>query len=146
MAFKFKFDEDHCTGCKSCVVACKDKYDLGVNMNYRKVNCQESGAFPHVKVNWSTTSCEHCDNPECVSACPTGACYKREEDGIVLIDSEVCIGCKMCMEACPYDSPIYNAETNKCEKCDGCIDLVLQGKKPYCVQVCNSRVLDFINE
>lgn len=146
MTYKFIIDEDYCTGCSSCVIACKDKYDLEVGMNFRKVLKEEKWVFPHTKVKWSTISCNHCKNPECVKACPTGAIYKREEDGIVLIEEKDCIGCQMCIEACPYNSPQYNKETNKCEKCDACIDLLKEGKKPYCVQVCNSRVLDFIEE
>ena len=146
MAYKFVIDDNFCTGCASCAIACKDKYDLKVGMNYRKIISEESGTFPNVSVKWSTVACKHCKDPECIKACPADAIYKREEDGIVLIDKEACIGCKMCIEACPYDAPQFNDETEKCEKCDGCIDLLKEGKKPYCVQVCNSRVLDFIEE
>ena len=146
MAYKFEIDEDFCTGCSACVVACKDKNGSPVGVNYRKVSCIESGSFPNVKVAWTSQACRHCDDPECVEACPVNACYKREEDGIVLIDEELCIGCKMCMEACPYDAISYNEETEKAEKCNACLDLIKEGKKPYCVQAANSRVLDFVEK
>jgi anaerobic dimethyl sulfoxide reductase subunit B (iron-sulfur subunit) len=87
-------------------------------------------------------SCNHCADPACLPSCPTGAIFKRKKDGIVDIDSTLCIGCRRCEAACPYGAPQYDAESNTVKKCNMCVDEIDAGRKPYCVAGCMMRVLD----
>ncbi len=147
----FVVEQNVCMGCKACQVACKDKYDLDVGTLYRTVTPTEGGSFTEegqalnndVYSYWTTLACNHCEKPVCVDVCPTGAMYKREEDGIVLINREECIGCGACRDACPYDAPVLDEEAKKMEKCDFCVDLVIQGGTPACVGSCPVRALHF---
>lgn len=84
--------------------------------------------------------CEHCLNPSCVSACPSGAMYKREEDGIVLVDQDSCRGWRQCVSACPYKKVYFNHKTNKAEKCTLCYPLIEQGKPTICSETCVGRL------
>ena len=102
MALGFYFDQTRCIGCKACQVACKDKNRLDVGANFREIKDFEVGEFPSVKTYSLTLSCQHCNNPACVEACPVGAMYKAN-DGTVLHDASLCVGCKACINACPYD-------------------------------------------
>lgn len=84
----------------------------------------------------------HCDDPACTKVCPSGAMHKRE-DGFVVVDEDVCIGCRYCHMACPYGAPQYNAEKGHMTKCDGCYSRVAEGKQPICVESCPLRALEF---
>ncbi|MEO6943017.1 MAG: nitrate reductase subunit beta [Terrimesophilobacter sp.] len=101
----------------------------------------------HVKMEFENTFmfylpriCEHCLNPSCVAACPSGAIYKREEDGIVLVDQDDCRGWRMCVSACPYKKVYFNHKTNKAEKCTLCYPLIEQGKPTICSETCVGRL------
>jgi nitrate reductase beta subunit len=101
----------------------------------------------HVKLEFENTFmfylpriCEHCLNPSCVSACPSGAMYKREEDGIVLVDQDSCRGWRMCVSACPYKKVYFNHKTGKAEKCTLCYPLLEQGKPTICSETCVGRL------
>jgi len=87
--------------------------------------------------------CFHCEKPWCVAACPTGAMQKREKDGIVFVESSLCVGCKSCIIACPWGTPQWNPMTGKAAKCDYCLDRVDAGLKPACVTKCLTQCLDF---
>lgn len=146
----FYIEQDKCTGCKACQMACKDKNDLEVGQLWREVLEMEEGGFSDkdtnendLKVTYFTLSCNHCLKPACVEACPTGAMTKREEDGVVYVNLEECIGCKACEAACPYDSPVYNPEMEKMGKCDMCMDLIDRGQDPVCVGACPVRALHY---
>lgn len=147
----FYFQQNYCVGCNTCQIACKDKNDLPVGQNFRKVYEVAGGNFiqrgkaiiPNIYAFWITVSCNHCLNPTCIKSCPTGALVKREVDGIVYIEKEKCIGCKSCIKACPYEAPQYNPEEKKVNKCDFCMDLLEQGKDPTCVSSCPMRALSF---
>jgi len=85
--------------------------------------------------------CNHCANPACLQACPNDAIYKREQDGIVVINQELCKGNKACVKSCPYAKPYYNAETRKSNKCIGCFPRIEKGVAPACVAQCVGRAM-----
>ncbi|QCJ40921.1 dimethylsulfoxide reductase subunit B [Bacillus sp. S3] len=132
-----------CIGCKTCVIACKDKSNLEVGRNFRRVYDFQEGTFPNVSMYHLSISCNHCDEPGCVKGCPTGAAYKRTEDGVVLIDQEKCMGCRYCEWNCPYGAPQYNKELGMMTKCDTCMDLRKKGEEPVCVTSCPMRAIEF---
>ena len=149
--FGFFFDASACSGCKTCQVACQDKNDLPPGIRYRRVyeiaggtwKQTEEKAWEHDLVVYNISmACNHCENPACVSACPTRALH-TETDGMVLIDPDKCVGCHYCEWACPYGAPQYNASAGKMQKCDLCRDYVLEGKQPACVTSCPMRALEF---
>ena len=118
-------DLDSCIGCHSCAVVCKQENGVGL------------GTYPDLEMYYLPVACQHCDNPECVSVCPTGASYKRE-DGVVLVDHSKCIGCQYCVMACPYGVRAYDEGKDKgvIEKCTMCAHLIDKGEKPACVKHC----------
>lgn len=136
----FHIDMTTCIGCKTCHVACKDKNDLKTGANLRQVRCFEGGKYPNPWMFNLSMSCNHCAEPKCMSNCPTGAIYKRE-DGIVAHNLEKCIGCKYCTWSCPYGAPQYDEEKGKARKCDMCADLIDKGLNPVCVNSCVMRAL-----
>lgn len=129
-------DVRKCIGCQSCTVACKAEHDVPTGVNRCHVEYVEKGVYPDVDRSFLPRLCNHCSVPQCVSVCPTGATYKRPEDGIVIIDSGVCIGCKYCVQACPYDARFLNPHTGFADKCDFCIHRVSKGIAPACVETC----------
>lgn len=138
----FYFDNSVCTGCRTCQVACKDKNRLDVGTIFRRVQSYESGSYPDAKIYHYSGSCNHCENPACVAICPTGAMYKAE-DGTVIHDDAMCIGCQSCAEACPYSVPQYIEEKGIVGKCDACAYLRAKGENPACVDACLMRCLEF---
>ncbi len=100
--YTMAIDLDSCIGCHSCAVVCKQENNVGLGTFYSKVlTIGPSGTYPDLEMYYLPVACQHCDNPQCVTVCPTGASYKRE-DGIVLVDHSKCIGCQYCVMACPY--------------------------------------------
>lgn len=131
-----------CIGCRACEMACKDKNGLAPGPRFRRVQYIEGGVFPDVFAFKINMSCNHCAEPACLPACPTGAIWKREDNGVVDIDSTLCIGCRKCEATCPFGAPQYDPEENVVKKCNMCIDELEAGRKPYCVAACMMRVLD----
>lgn len=147
MQLGFYFDQTRCTGCFTCVVACKDWHDVPAGpASWMKVTAIEKGKYPDLSVAYLTTACYHCLEPRCVPACPVNAISKRPQDGIVTVDREACLGaasCQLCLEACPYAVPQFGAEENaKMQKCDLCLERWPEGRKPICVEACPMRALD----
>lgn len=138
----FYFDADNCIGCHSCQVACKDVNRLGVGVDLRHVSSYCAGAFPNVHMYHMSISCNHCEKPVCFVQCATGAISKGE-DGLVIVDEELCIGCGSCVAACPYGQPVVLPEKSVAIKCDGCAKLREAGEQPACVASCPQRVLEF---
>ena len=136
-------DARRCYGVHACTVACKAEYKVPLGENRSWVEEIEKGTYPHVSRSFLPRLCNHCDEPACVSVCPTGATWKRDEDGIVVIDKNICIGCKYCVQACPYDMRFVNEDTGTADKCDFCIHRVSQGLNPACVEACPSRARIF---
>lgn len=147
----FYIDQDICVGCYTCQITCKDKNDLQVGQNWRRVTEIADGGFSvegnvirhNVRAFYTSISCNHCTDPLCVKNCPTGALYKREKDGLVLHDRDKCIGCRYCAWSCPYGAPQFNPELGKMGKCNACVDLLEKGEQPACVSACPSRALKF---
>ena len=141
-------DLNRCIGCLVCSVACKMEHNVPIGSFYNKVlrigpNPRYEGAqFPDVEMYFLPLMCQHCSVPDCISACPSEAIHKTA-GGAVLIDRAACDGCKLCIDACPYDVCYYNERQNVVEKCDMCNHLVVQGKDPTCVSQCAGRALAF---
>ena len=146
--YGFFVDSRRCVKCWACEVACQQWHEIkAATVHRREVREEVEGTFPNVKRTFTSLSCMHCENPACVENCPVGAIYKREEDGLVVGDSSVCIGCKTCEKACPFGVPQYleiEGEGFKMDKCDGCLS---QGRAadetPRCVNTCPTKALHF---
>lgn len=148
-------DTTRCMGCQTCVVSCKisnqvpgDVYWSRVVSNNSDAFDRPAGVFPDVKLSYRPELCNHCSNPACVAACPTGAMHKREEDGVVLVDDEVCIGCGTCVSTCPYQMPKLDEEKGVSTKCTMCYDRLNAGLEPWCVQACpaEARIVGDLND
>lgn len=131
-----------CIGCRACEIACKDKNGLAPGPRFRRVMYVEGGTFPEVYAYKVNMSCNHCAEAACLPTCPTGAIWKRPDNGVVDIDSSLCIGCRKCEAACPYGAPQWDPQEHVIKKCNMCIDELEAGRKPYCVAACMMRVLD----
>ena len=142
MQLGFIHNNVDCIGCRACEIACKDKNGLAPGPRFRRVQYVEGGTFPDVYAYKVNMSCNHCAEPACLPTCPTGAIFKRKKDGIVDIDSTLCIGCRRCEAACPYGAPQFDVEAQVVKKCNMCVDEIDAGRRPYCVMACMMRVLD----
>lgn len=140
----FRLDMTSCIGCRTCQIACKDKYDLEKGTFFRKVMSFETGVFPDARIYHYSASCNHCENPKCVEGCPTGAMH-ISYDGTVQHDDTKCIGCKYCVWNCPYGVPQYVEKTGMVDKCNMCQDLQDKGQNPACIDACVMRCLEIVD-
>ena len=138
--YGFIIDNRKCIGCHACTVACKSEHEVPVGVNRTYVKQVEKGTFPESKRLFSVMRCNHCTNAPCVTICPTEALFIRE-DGIVDFDNDRCIGCKSCMQACPYDALYIDPETKTAAKCNYCAHRVDVGLEPACVIVCPEHAI-----
>jgi len=146
----FYFDQSVCTGCKACQVACKDKHDLPEGVTWRRVVEYTGGSWqqdgdtmtPNVFSYYTSIACNHCEDPICVSVCPTTAMHITDE-GTVDVNPDICVGCRYCEWACPYSAPQYDPERGYMTKCDLCSDYRAEDMNPACVDACPSRALDW---
>lgn len=153
MQYGFYHNNNECIGCKTCIIACKDKNDLPVGEKFRRVydigggswEVDANGAYiaKDVFAYSASVACMHCAAPACVAVCPTGAMTKDAETGIVSNDQDVCIGCGSCANACPYSAPYVSTITKTSRKCDLCRDLIAKGETPVCVASCPLRCLNY---
>lgn len=140
--YGFFYDESRCVDCRACSISCRDWNGLEPgDVKYLRRFTWEEGVFPELSVHSLFVPCYHCEKPACVNACPTGACFKEDKYGAVLVDKESCIGCEACYEACPYGCPRFR--DNVMKKCTMCIDRLENGDMPACVNSCIVRALDF---
>lgn len=133
--FGFAIDNRACIGCHACTVACKAEHEVPIGVNRTWVKYIEKGDFPNTRRHFSVQRCNHCADAPCVEICPVTSLFTRP-DGIVDFDSDRCIGCKSCMQACPYDALYLDPATNTAAKCNYCTHRVDNGYEPACVVVC----------
>lgn len=136
-------DVSRCIGCYSCTVGCKNwnRIEPGDPERIRIIDVT-SGEYPHVSKWILPLTCMHCDHPPCVSVCRFGASYKRE-DGIVAIHPDRCVGCRLCVFACPYGARKMKQTRNVADGCNLCAEDIDEGKIPYCVESCPTEALIF---
>ena len=161
-SFVMVIDLSRCKNLKKCQSACNHAHHIHPGQNWIKIHPMQDSE--HTASYWQPTTCMHCDEPPCVKVCPVDATFKRQ-DGIVLIDSDRCVGCRFCMAACPYSTRVFNWEEPQipqevatqhysCEssvpqkigtvgKCDFCPDMVRKGELPHCVSACPNGVFFF---
>jgi len=137
----FYLDLTRCTSCYACVVACKAHHASSEQKIYwRKVFTLEAGTHPNVLVANISLSCLHCSAPACREVCPTRAIFKRKKDGLVIVNQNFCIGCRMCFLVCPFGIPEFG-EDGKMQKCNFCLERWEKGLDPACVNVCPTKAL-----
>jgi Fe-S-cluster-containing dehydrogenase component/formate-dependent nitrite reductase membrane component NrfD len=140
MRYGFVIDQDRCIGCHACTVACKEEHQVPVGVFRTWVKHIEKGEFPHTSRHFGVMRCNHCDDSPCTEICPTSALYRRD-DGIVDFDNRRCIGCKACMQACPYDALYIDPNNNTAAKCNFCAHRVEMSLEPACVIVCPTQAI-----
>jgi len=129
-----------CIGCHTCSVACKSENHVPLGGWRTWVKQVERGEYPRVMGTFLPLLCNNCDNPPCVHVCPVQASYRRP-DGIVMVNPHRCIGCRMCMSACPYDMRYVNPLMPIVQKCHFCAHRLDKGLKPACVEACPTLAL-----
>jgi molybdopterin-containing oxidoreductase family iron-sulfur binding subunit len=162
----FVIDLARCMGCHTCALTCKIENNLPKQGWWNRILTEgggyqdtPAGVYPNLTMTYIPLACQHCENPACVRVCPVGATYKREEDGVVFQDYDKCIGCRMCMAACPYtgvrsynwEEPAYYYDfalggtgipphqKHTVEKCTMCAHRLARGEEPACVNSCPAR-------
>ncbi|MEA2346673.1 MAG: hypothetical protein QOG62_460 [Thermoleophilaceae bacterium] len=136
----FAIDHRKCIGCHACTVACKQEHGVELGVFRTWVKYIETGEFPDTSRHFSVLRCNQCTDAPCVQICPTKALFKRE-DGIVDFDPSACIGCKACMNACPYDALYIDPQSNTAAKCNFCAHKIDVGLKPACEIVCPEEAI-----
>lgn len=164
--FGFAIDMRRCIGCHTCSVACKEENGIPDNVWWKRVLTEggermdtPAGEYPNLSREFVAVGCQHCENPACVKVCPVGATFKDAETGIIRQDCDKCIGCRMCMAACPYtgvrsfnwEKPVYSIgfatgdidvpehQEHTVEKCTMCWHRIARGEEPECVAACLGR-------
>lgn len=137
-------DLSKCNGCKACTISCgvengNSAYEHRTEVHQSSINVSNKQYvfnFPML--------CNQCEEPSCVSVCPTNATYKRQEDGIIAVDSKTCIGCNYCIKACPYEGVRFeNTQTDTVDKCNFCVHRTSKGMLPACVETCIGEAREF---
>ncbi len=170
MRYGMVIDLKRCFGCRACEISCKSANNVPKGIAWNRVMTVGSdvpdgptGTYPDLEVQPMSVSCQHCENPACVKVCPVGATYKDPETGVVRQDYDKCIGCRMCMSACPYtgvrsfnweepkyaldfatgDADVPKHQKHVVEKCTFCYQRLARGEKPACMVLCPGRARHF---
>ena len=133
--YGFVINNKTCIGCHACTVACKSEHDVPIGVNRTHVKYIEKGSYPDSTREFSVHRCNHCEDSPCTKICPTTALFTRS-DGIVDFDDDRCIGCKSCMQACPYDALYIDPNKGTAAKCNYCAHRIEHSYEPACVIVC----------
>ena len=142
MNLGFLIDNRKCIGCHACTVACKSEHEVPIGVNRTWVKYVETGKYPATKRLFSVLRCNHCEAAPCVDICPTSALHYLD-NGIVDFNTERCIACKSCMQACPYDALYIDPDDHVAEKCNFCAHRIDIGLEPSCVVVCPEEAIVF---
>ena len=155
-------DLKRCVGCQSCTMACKAENATPPGIFWTRVIEKEEGTYPFAYTVYMHLRCNHCSEPPCVPVCPTGASHQRDQDNIVLVDQDICVGCHACVVACPYEARAIpdNArgyygkhvtayeevgfkkwQAGTAQKCTLCVDRLDRGLQPACIETCPPRAL-----
>ena len=159
----FSIDLERCVGCQACVIACKTENGTPRNIHWMRVLEKEEGVFPDARRSFTPVRCNHCANPPCVAACPTGAFVQRA-DGVVVVNDSLCVGTMACLTACPYYVParydggdgyfgkqltmyeeakLSNFREGTAQKCHFCYPRLDEGRPPACVEACPADALNY---
>lgn len=140
MRYGFVIDHERCIGCHACTLACKEEHQVPIGVFRTWVKYIETGKFPQTRRHFGVMRCNHCDAAPCIEICPTHSLFRRS-DGIVDFDNQRCIGCKSCMQACPYDALYIDPNSNTAAKCNFCAHRVEKNLEPACVIVCPTQAI-----
>jgi anaerobic dimethyl sulfoxide reductase subunit B (iron-sulfur subunit) len=140
--YGFYVNTDRCVQCHACEVACKAWNSVDLGVRWRRVAEFWGGEFPNITNQTVSFSCMHCEQADCVQACPSGALSKRDQDGIVTVDQNKCTACRSCTEACPFDVPQYG-KSGIMQKCHMCHKRIEHYQQPLCVETCPGEALKF---
>ncbi|MET0985878.1 MAG: 4Fe-4S dicluster domain-containing protein [Steroidobacteraceae bacterium] len=147
----FVIDLKRCIGCDTCIIGCKvengvepGRFRLKVlDSNRQPIHEKPQGVYPMLSQYWLPTMCHHCAEAPCISACPTNTLWRREEDGMVMLEADRCVGCLRCAEECPYDALSFDEQYGVADKCNMCEHRVERGAAPSCAAVCPTRAIHF---
>lgn len=139
----FSLDLGKCVGCGACVLACRIENQIPLYGSWRRVLQVNAPRLSGGPTYHLSVACHHCENPPCAGACPTGAIQKGS-DGIVVLNSELCLGCRYCEMACPFGAPAYDHKTGVMTKCNLCHHKLSDGAPPACVEACPTKALGYI--
>lgn len=136
-------DNEKCVQCHGCEVACKSWRNVETGISLRTIKTVWTGEYPDVKCTYVSAACMHCAEPACAAACPEGAIVKRGEDGIVLVKEDLCTGCRLCYDACPFGVPRFREDgiMQKCDLC--CSEIEFKSQTQICVSTCPTQALRF---
>ncbi|WP_371364235.1 Anaerobic dimethyl sulfoxide reductase chain B [Sporomusa rhizae] len=135
----FLMNMQTCYGCQTCEIACKSENNLARGVRWRRVRKLE--IENPSSISTLSMSCNHCEKPECMRVCPAKA-YSKRPDGVVVQDHARCLGCRMCIIACPYSAPSYDEKEGKVSKCNYCASRIDKGLKPRCVEACPGNAME----
>ena len=141
MKYGMAIDTRKCVACGACVIACKTEHDTPEGFSRSWLTEVSKGTYPDIRLELRSERCQHCENPPCVSNCPTDASHIGK-GGIVVVDDKKCIGCGACITSCPYDARYFTPK-GKVDKCTFCEERVFKGDNPACVDACPTHCMTF---